>query len=166
MGLESGGRMQTKALGAWMFAGLTAGAAMLGARSSKPGLWYRTLRKAKANPPPVVFGPVWTALYSGIAYSGYRVWRAPASRERTTALALWAGQMALNGAWSPTFFAAHRPKAALGIISALVPTIALYARAANRVDPRASKAVWPYLAWTSFATYLNAAVVTKNPLRV
>src|SRR5690606_3248713 len=92
-------------LGAVVFGGLVTGVAALGTlamrgRGRPSGLWYRALRKSRAQPPGRVFGPVWSALYGLIAYAGYRLWRAPASRARTGALALWGTQLALNGAWT------------------------------------------------------------------
>jgi tryptophan-rich sensory protein len=142
-------------------------AAVLGARASKDGLgaWYRSLRKPSWNPPSSVFGPVWTVLYTAMAVSAYRVWRQPASRARTTALALWVVQLALNAAWSPLFFARRKPKAALGDVAAMVPAVGAYALAAARVDRPAGWMMLPYLGWTSFATALNAAIVRRNPRR-
>jgi benzodiazapine receptor len=149
-------------LGALLFAGVTFAAAALGTRASQPGLWYRALRKPPLNPPSWVFGPVWTLLYGAIAYSGYRVWKAEDSPERTRALVLWSAQLALNAAWSPLFFGAHAPRSSLAVVSALVPTIGAYASSARQVDTKAGMLVLPYLAWSSFATYLNAGIVREN----
>ncbi|MES1204624.1 MAG: TspO/MBR family protein, partial [Pseudomonadota bacterium] len=147
---------------ALLFSAAVAGTAALGGRVSRPGLWYRMLRKPPGNPPPVVFGPVWTALYAAMTASAYRVWRAPDSPERTRALRLWGLQLALNAAWSPAFFGAHRPRVSLAIVSAMVPSIAAYMAVARKVDRGASALMAPYLAWTSFATYLNAQIVRRN----
>lgn len=139
-------------------------AAVVGARAtgSGRGLWYRTLRKPRWNPPSAVFGPVWTALYIAMGWSAYRVWRTPPSRARTRALALWGTQMLFNGLWSPIFFGRHAPRAALLDIGALLPSIALYTRAAAPLDRPAAWLMVPYLAWTTFATALNARIVTLN----
>lgn len=150
---------------ALVFGGATWLAAGLGSSVSKPGFWYRTLRKGRGQPPSSVFGPVWTTLYTAMAYSAWRVWRAPDSPERTRALRLWGAQLGLNAAWSPTFFGAKSPKAALAIVAALLPTLARYIRCAARVDRTAAAIMAPYLAWTGFATYLNGAIVAKNRRR-
>lgn len=131
-------------------------------RGRPGGSWYRRLDKAKLQPPDAAFGPVWTALYAAIAYSGYKIWKAPASRERSHALALWAAQLALNGAWTPIFFGARRPVAALADLIALDATATAYALSAAKVDRSAAVAVAPYLGWIGFATYLNGAIVAKN----
>src|SRR5512133_2842873 len=118
------------------FAGATTGAAVLGALASSGAArspWYRALRKPPYQPPPAIFAPVWTVLYALTAASGYRVWRTHAlARDR--ALALWGAQLALNAAWSPLFFGARRPRAALAVVSALAPAVAAYAWTARRAD--------------------------------
>jgi benzodiazapine receptor len=131
-------------------------------RGPADGLWYRSLAKPSFQPPPWIFGPVWTALYGAIAYSGFRIWRSPKSAERTRALALWAGQLALNGAWTPIFFGAHRPKIALVDIIALDAAATAYAAAARKVDARAAAVMTPYLAWLAFATTLNGSIAAKS----
>jgi tryptophan-rich sensory protein len=146
------------------FAGATAAASALGGRATRSRVrrpWYRLLSKPAAQPPSWAFGPVWTALYASIAYSGYRVWRSRAPG-RGRALGWWAAQLALNASWSPLFFGARRPRAALGVVAAMVPSIATYAWSARRVDRGAAALVLPYLAWTSFALYLNAGIVARN----
>jgi tryptophan-rich sensory protein len=114
------------AAAALLICGGTMAAGALGGASSKPGVWYRRLRKPTGTPPNAVFPIVWTALYASMAYSAWRVWKAESSTARTRSLALWASQLGLNAAWSPVFFGAHRPKAALGVIAVLLPNIAAY----------------------------------------
>jgi tryptophan-rich sensory protein len=150
------------------FVGVTAGVAAIGTlvmrgRGRPQGLWYRALRKPKFQPPSYVFGPVWTVLYATIAYSGYRIWQAPKSPQRSTALGLWAAQLILNGAWTPLFFGARKPILALGDIIALDATALAYTMTAARVDKPAAGLVAPYLGWLGFATALNAKIVAKNP---
>jgi len=154
-------------LAALAFGALSYGASAIGAlvmRSKGPAdsAWFRSLNKPGFQPPNWVFAPVWTALYGTIAYSGFRIWRAEKSPERTKALALWAAQLAANAAWTPLFFGAHRPKAAMVDMIALDATASAYVAAAAKVDPRAAAAVGPYLAWLAFATALNGAIVAKN----
>lgn len=138
------------------------GAVTVRGRGRPDGAWFRSLRKSPLQPPGRVFGPVWTVLYGLIAYSGYRIWRAPRSRQRTRALALWGTQLALNGAWTPLFFGARRPVAALADLVALDVVAGAYAVTAREVDPGAALAVTPYLAWSGFATYLNGSIVARN----
>jgi tryptophan-rich sensory protein len=149
------------------FGALTAGAGLLGAlatRRSVNSVWYRVrLRKPPYQPPREAFGPVWTGLYALIAGSGARVYRAPASPERTRALVLWGTQLALNAGWSAIFFGARKPKLALAELGVLLAAIAGYAHQARRVDRAAAWMIAPYFAWTAFAGVLNAGIVRRNP---
>jgi translocator protein len=151
-----------------LFGALCAGAAIVGTmamrgRGRPEGLWFRSLRKPRAYPPNWVFGPAWTVLYGLIAYSGYRVWRSPSSRARSAALSLWGAQLVLNGAWTPLFFGARRPRLALADIVTLDASVAAYTMVAARADARASAAFAPYAVWLAYASYLNAGIVADNP---
>lgn len=141
----------------------TVGTLVMKGRGNPKGLWFRALRKPKFQPPNYVFGPVWTVLYAAIAYSGYRIWEAPKSPRRDAALGLWAAQLILNGAWTPLFFGARKPRIALGDIIALDAAALAYAATAATVDKPAAGLVAPYLGWLGFATALNAKIVAKNP---
>jgi tryptophan-rich sensory protein len=158
----------TRLLGALAFGAITFGSAAAGASVSRPNLWYRRLRKPRANPPSWVFGPVWSVLYTAIAASGYRVWATPtsaaSSAARTRALRLWTLQLGLNASWSPLFFGRRQPVASAAVALALVPAIAAYAVAARKVDRTAAALMLPYLGWSAFAAYLNAEIVRKNDL--
>ena len=160
--------MQARSIGARLgFTLLSYGAAALGTLTMRgkgrpDGPWFRTLAKPSFEPPSWVFGPVWTVLYGTIAYAGYRVWKAPRSARRTRALALWGTQLALNAAWTPLFFGARKPTAALADIAALDVAAGAFAAQAANVDVRAAVAFAPYLAWLSFASLLNGSIVAKN----
>ncbi|WP_435197528.1 TspO/MBR family protein [Natronomonas sp. EA1] len=116
--------------------------------------WYRTLDQPALAPPDWVFGPVWTTLFALMGVAAWLVWREWGPDAR---LALWvfAGQFALNLAWSAAFFGLQSPFWGLVVIAmlwlAIVATIATFAR----VDRRAAVLLVPYLAWVSFAAYLN-----------
>jgi translocator protein len=138
------------------------GGAFVGPARPSVMAWYRALRTPPFTPPSGLFGPVWTLLYALIAVSGWRVWRRPDSPERTRALALWAAQMATNAAWTPLFFGARRPTAALVDLGAQLAATAGYTAAAARVDRPAAALMAPYLGWTTFAGVLNAEIVRRN----
>ncbi len=149
------------------FAALSYGASALGVlamrgKGSPNSLWFRSRKKPAFQPPNWLFAPVWSALYGSIAYSGWRVWRAPSSPERTKALGLWATQLALNGAWTPLFFRAHMPGAALVDLVALDAAASAYAVQAAKVDRQAALVVAPYLGWLAFATALNGSIFANN----
>ena len=143
----------------WVLAGLgglTALVALVGGRTTvRNKTWYRS--------PESLFGPVWTALYGLMSVSAWRVWRQPPSPARSRALGWWAAQLAANGAWSPLFFGAHRPRAAMADMVALGVGVAAYANEARKVDRAAAWMMVPYLAWLGFAGTLNAAIIRRNP---
>ncbi|MEO6882273.1 MAG: TspO/MBR family protein [Mycobacteriaceae bacterium] len=130
-------------------------AAVLGGLGSRnaPEVYGR-LHKPRWAPPASVFGPVWTTLYVGIGVAGWRLYRSAPQRVRTLHLV----QLALNAAWSPTFFGVRDKRASLFVISALDAAVAAEVAALRRADPVAAALLAPYLAWAGFATALNAAV--------
>jgi translocator protein len=161
---ERGRKPWAKVGAVGLFAAAVGVVAAVGARVSKNGrgLWYRRLAKPPFQPPAWIFAPVWTGLYGLMVGSAYRVWRHSASPARTRALALWTGQLALNGAWSPLFFGAHRPGWALIDIAALIPAATAYTATAAKVDRPAAVMMAPYLGWLGFAALLNEEIVRRN----
>ena len=140
-------------------------AAVLGGISVDTGSrWFRGLDLPAWYPPPQTFGIVWSALYTGTAWAGGEVLtRDPAGR-RAFAPA-YAVNLALNAAWTPLFFRAHRPWLAAAESAVLtVSTVDLVRRAAP-VSGRAAVALAPYAVWTAFATLLSAAIARRNPAR-
>jgi tryptophan-rich sensory protein len=142
------------------------GAAMaLGNVATIPNLvpWYRDLAKPAFNPPNWIFGPVWTLLYVLMGVALYRLLGLPRSLPgRNRALQLFAGQLALNVAWSWGFFALHAP--AHGLID-IVPQLLLVlasAAAAWRVDRPAAWCLVPLAFWVTFATLLNGSIWLLN----
>lgn len=148
-----------------VFAGATAVAAGMGASATRRGrgAWYRGLSKPAGQPPPQVFGPVWTTLYGLMSVSAFRVFRRSPSPVRSRALRIWWTQLALNGAWSPLFFGRHRARLALADLTALTLAVAQYTRAAAQVDRPAAWMMAPYLGWLGYAGWLNLGIVRKNP---
>jgi translocator protein len=124
-----------------------------------PGDWYAQLAKPAFTPPGWLFAPVWTLLYIFIAVAGWRVWR----HDRTGApIKFWCVQLALNFAWSPVFFSAHRIGIALAIILLLLLSIVAFAVASWRIDRIAAWLFAPYATWVAFASTLNASILMLN----
>jgi len=126
------------------------------------GTWYASLAKPPFNPPNWLFGPVWSLLYVAMAIAAWRVWRLRARAPVAGAMGLYAGQMALNFAWSLIFFGMHRIGAALIDILGLLGLLAATAIVFWRRDAIAGALMAPYLAWVSFATVLNYAIWRLN----
>lgn len=139
-------------LGLWI--GLTFLAPALGFRA-KPDRWFRGLTKPRFNPPSWIFAPVWTLLYLLMAIAAWLVWRHDGWARQSYPLSLYLLQLALNAAWTPLFFGAHRIGLALIEIALQWCAIAATLLAFAHVDPVAGWLFAPYLAWVSFAVVLN-----------
>jgi tryptophan-rich sensory protein len=160
----------------------------VGGLATDLGPWYRGLVQPPWKPPDLVFGPVWTLLYTLTAWAGARAWWF--AGVRTTPGAAFAGAFgqidatkadearrlqrrllvaflvnaALNVAWSALFFLAQRPDWALVEIVLLTASVLWLIAACERVDRLASRLLWPYLVWVLFAATVNAGVIRLNPL--
>ena len=140
-------------------AGPLTAAALGGAATDPDSRWFRELDKPAWYPPPQTFGIVWTALYSGIGWASGEVLArggGPAFARAYTA------NLALNTAWSPLFFRAHRPWAAAAESAVLTASTVDLVRRAGRVSPGAAAVLLPYAAWTAFATALTVAIARRN----
>jgi tryptophan-rich sensory protein len=140
------------------------GAAGVGSWLTLPsiGTWYAALAKPAWNPPNWVFGPVWTVLYLSMAVAAWLVWRESQTRSVSVPLALFAVQLALNVAWSGIFFYLHQIGAAVVAVLALWTFILATLLSFRRVSRAAALLMAPYLAWVSFASYLNFTVWKLN----
>eukprot|EP00212_Chloropicon_laureae_P003285 CAMPEP_0197486650 /NCGR_PEP_ID=MMETSP1311-20131121/1618_1 /TAXON_ID=464262 /ORGANISM="Genus nov. species nov., Strain RCC856" /LENGTH=160 /DNA_ID=CAMNT_0043029859 /DNA_START=33 /DNA_END=515 /DNA_ORIENTATION=- len=127
--------------------------------------WYPTLKKPSWTPPNWLFGPVWTCLYTAMGYASWRVFNLGGFEKQAVPLSLYALQLALNFAWSPLFFGAKKTGLALIDISAMGVAAGATAFQFWTVDPLASKLLWPYLFWISYATALNTYIFVNNPPR-
>jgi benzodiazapine receptor len=132
-------------------------------RDARTRLWYNRLKKPSFTPPKGVYPVVWTGLYALMAVSGWRVWQAESSEERSHALRLWVAQLASNAEWTRIFFGEHRPLRALLDIGVLETAIVKYIAAASKVDRTAAVCFVPYAGWVAFAAVLNAEIVRLNP---
>jgi len=133
------------------------------ATASSVTTWYVGLHKPAFNPPNAVFGPVWTILYVLMAIAAWRVWRAgQRDGRRRGAIGLYAVQLALNLAWSLTFFGLRRPDLALADIALLLVAVLATTVAFWRRDHLAGLMMVPYVAWVAFASMLNFAIWRLN----
>jgi translocator protein len=147
------------ALVAFLVLCLLVGGAASYATTQSVAEWYPTLNKPDWRPPNWLFGPVWTVLYVMIAVAGWLVWK---QGRASAAMAMWAVQLALNFAWSFSFFGAQSP--GLGLINIVAMWIAIVATiylfwARSRL---AALLFVPYLCWVSFATALNYSIYMLN----
>jgi len=131
--------------------------------SSAGNPWFAALQKPALYPPPAVFGIAWTVLYALMGLAAALVCAAWGAYGRTAALIAFAVQLALNLAWSPTFFALHEIRGALILIGVLDLLAIVTAVLFWRVRWIAGALLVPYLLWLGFATYLNWQMLELNP---
>ena len=145
--------------------GSVAAASIIGQVATFPNLapWYEGLAKPAFNPPPAVFGPVWTTLYALMAFAVWRILRLPpATPGRRTALALFFAQLALNAAWPWMFFGVHNPL--LGLVNIVPQFLLIVATIAAflRLDRTAGLVLVPLAAWVAFASVLTFSIWRLN----
>ncbi len=75
---------------------------------------------------------------------------------------LWVGQMLLNWAWSPTWFALHLLWPAFIIIAAMLALIVWFIVARWNKDRLSALMFLPYAAWVGFASVLNLSIAILN----
>lgn len=126
------------------------------------GGWYAALNKPSWNPPGWIFGPVWTLLYILMAIAAWQVWCDGGWKLQGRPLGLFLLQLLFNAAWTPLFFGMHRTDLALldilALWLALLATMSLFWRIKNS----AGALLIPYLAWVSFAMFLNLTIWRLN----
>ena len=153
-----------QAIGLVVFVAICLGAAGFGSWLTLPsiGTWYATLTKPAWNPPNWIFGPVWTFLYLCMAVAAWLIWRESQARSVRTQLTFFAVQLALNVAWSGIFFYLHLTGAAVLEVLLLWGFILATVLSFRRVSRAAALLLAPYLAWVSFAAFLNFTIWRLN----
>ncbi len=148
--------------------------------------WYAGLVKPSLSPPNWVFGPVWTTLYILMGVSLYLVWKrdwkieneilSPKKKawnrwserfwvgdlQKQNVIAIFTVQLLLNAIWSFVFFGLHQPGWAFFVLVALWCSIVYVIVNFYRISKTSAWLLLPYLAWVSFAGYLNLAIWLLN----
>ena len=140
-------------------------AGFIGALFTTPSIttWYATLAHPAFSPPNWVFAPVWTLLYLLMGIAAYLVWKAGGGRKDVrAALIIFLIQLALNALWSIIFFGHHDPGVALIDIGLLWLAILATIVAFYKISKGAAYLLIPYIAWVTFAAYLNYAIWMLN----
>jgi len=155
------GQRLTPALGLAVWLVVSFSAAAVGS-GFMPGEWYAQLNKPAWNPPSWLFGPVWTVLYVMMALAAWLVWRRGGFAAQRRPLVLFFSQLGLNALWSPLFFGLRNP--ALAFVEILLLWCAILATllAFWKVRSLAGILLAPYLAWVSFAAFLNFTLWRMN----
>lgn len=127
------------------------------------GPWYKNLRKPALQPPNWLFGPAWTIILGIAAWSAVIAWNAAADpAARTRVVILFAVNAVCHLLWSPLFFRLRRPDWALIEVVFLWTSLVALVVGLWPISHTASLMIVPYLAWVSFASWLNWTIVRLN----
>ena len=125
--------------------------------------WFDALAKPSFMPPGWAFPVAWSLLYILLGLSLAIILNARGAKGRGLAVGIFLVQLALNFAWSPLFFAAHKVSLALAVIVAIIVLTAISAWLFARIRRTAALLLLPYLAWLCFAAALNYEIGRLNP---
>lgn len=144
-------------------AGVALATAIAGGAMTRIDAWYLGLEKSALNPPDWLFAPGWTVIYALAVMSATFGWRdTRTSRDRSLLIIFFFLNAILNIAWSAVFFTLRRPDWALAEVAMLWLSVGILIVFLARFSRRASLLMTPYLAWVTFAAYLNYKVVELN----
>ena len=155
-------KQQVFGLVGWLLVSFTTSA--IGAIASiQARSFYSELVQPEWAPPGWLFGPVWSTLFLLMAIAAWLVWRKGGFSVQRIALGLFLVQLAVNAIWSWFFFVWHVGAIALINIVVLWVLIVAMIKAFWQVHRGAAMLLVPYLAWVSFAGFLNYSVWQLNP---
>ncbi len=136
---------------------------VMGGTLTDTGPWYQGLRKPPWQPPDWLFGPAWTLIFASAVASAVYAWRNVETKaQREWVIVIFALNGVLNILWSTLFFKLRHPDWALIEVAFLWLSIALPIAGFWRFSKLASFYLLPYLAWVTFAAFLNFTVVQLN----
>lgn len=124
-------------------------------------VWYSGLNKPFFSPPNWIFAPVWTALYimMGISFFLIIQKQKPLFSKPVKIFLL---HLIVNALWSIVFFGMKNPGLAYIVIAVLWYMIFYLVKVFYKIDKKASYLLLPYLAWVTFASFLNLSVWYLN----
>jgi tryptophan-rich sensory protein len=135
----------------------------LGGLMTEVGDWYRDLRKPAWNPPNWLFAPAWTTILGLAGWSGFLAWTEASGDVVHLRLGVLIGvTVFLHLLWSPLFFKLKRPDLSLIEVQFLWLSILMAIIGFAPISVLAAWLLVPYLAWVTFATTLNLAIVRLN----
>lgn len=109
------------------------------------------------QPPGWIIGPIWAVLYSTLAISiYYTILNRDKFEKFNVIVFFFFTQLTLNLLW-PSVFNSADYLLSLVMISFMVVFSVLYAYLTFKPLPYASKLVWPYIVWITFAAIINTA---------
>ena len=123
---------------------------------------FSQIQKPPLSPPGWLFPVVWTILFILMGTASYIVWEKSSGKVRRHAITLYGVQLFINFFWSIIFFNAQAYLFAFVWLLILWILIIVTAVLFYRISKAAGYLLIPYLAWVSFAGYLNLAIFVLN----
>jgi translocator protein len=144
----------------FLLASLAVGAAASLFTEPNLATWYAALSRPPFTPPNWLLPPIWTAIYVLMAVAAWRAWKVAGLK--STAMALYALQLAFTFVWTALFFGRHQigpALAALGLLAVLrlATNLLFWSK-----DRWAGLVFLPVLAWALFEAYLVLAIRALN----
>ena len=122
---------------------------------------YETIVQPPLAPPSWLFPIVWTLLYILMGISSYLIFLSE-SEYKVEALTLYGIQLILNFIWPLIFFLGENYLIAFIILVVLWYSVLKMTQAFSAIHPLAGTLQIPYLAWLTFAAYLNLMIYFLN----
>ena len=114
------------------------------------------------QPPGWIVGPVWAVLYTTIAIGFSSVLSRQEELQHFRLIVLFfLIQLALNLAW-PSVFNSEQYLISLLMIIGMIGFSLGYVFLTYETIPFASRLMWPYIAWVSFAGVINTAYLLNS----
>lgn len=124
-------------------------------------IWYASLNRPFFAPAGWLLAWLWTGLYLLMAVAAWRAWKVTGFK--STAMALYALQLAFTFVWTALFFGRHQ----IGLAFAALGLLALLRLATNilfwRANWVAGLLFLPCLGWSWFEAVLVYAFLALNP---
>lgn len=122
--------------------------------------YYELLKKPTWTPPGYVIGIIWQVLYISMAVAAWLVWRKVGWYH--PAIVLFFVKLLFSLGWSYCFFVMQCPELAFQEIVAYWVIIAVTTFLFSRHSTIAALLMLPYLAWVTFAAWLNLTIWQMN----
>ena len=114
------------------------------------------------QPPGWIVGPIWAVLYTTIAIGFSSVLSRQEELQHFRLIVLFfVIQLALNLAW-PSVFNSEQYLVSLLMIIGMIGFSLGYVFLTYETIPFASRLMWPYIAWVSFAGLINTAYLLNS----
>lgn len=120
------------------------------------------IKQPPFSPPGFLFPVVWSILYALMGIGAARISSGNPSPRRSMGLNLFIVQLTLNFLWPLIFFNMQSYGFAIIWLSLLWILVAVMIYIFRKSDAVAAILQFPYLAWLSFALYLNIGVWLLN----